>query len=128
MPSRSPRPPPPAPDGAPERWSVDAGASDVALLVIPPDARRRRVFEVDCRLAVRVADDADAPWHELRVEIDGAQQWSRRIASHAPSDTLDYHCRCEVAVGRALRVRAVGQAGAQAVRTRLLIEAEEASR
>jgi hypothetical protein len=124
MPSRSPRTADKAPT-TPERWSVDAGASDVALLVIPPDARRARVFEVDCRFIVRIAEDAADAWHELRVEIDGALQWSRRIASHAPSDSLDYHCRCEVAIGRALRLRALAKVGGRALRMRLLIEAEE---
>jgi hypothetical protein len=112
----------------PERWGVNAGAADVALLMIPPDARRERVFEVDCRFVVRAAEAGKTAWHELRVEIDGAVQWSRRIETHAPQDSLDYHCRCMVAVGRPLRVRALAKVGAGSVRVALSIDAEEAPR
>lgn len=115
------------PAARPERWTVAAGAADVALLVIPADARRERVFEVDCRFVVRAAEAGQTAWHELRVEIDGAQQWSRRIETHPPQDTFDYHCRVEVAVGRPLRVRALTRVGAATLRHALSIDAEEAT-
>lgn len=117
---------PPTP---PERWSVDAGDADIATLDIPPSAQRGRVFAVDVRFVVRAGDPGahqGAPWLALAVELDGRRQWSRRIEAHAPgqTDSLDYHCRCEVPAGRALRVRALTQVGA-AQRQRLQIEAEE---
>lgn len=127
-------PAPPAPPtaraaapAAPERWSVDAGGADIATLDIPPSAQRGRVFAVDVRFVVR-AGERPAPWLALTVELDGRRQWSRRIEAHAPgqTDSLDYHCRCELPAGRALRVRALTQVGA-AQRLRLQIEAEEES-
>jgi hypothetical protein len=115
---------------APERWSVDAGAADVATLDIPASAQRRRLFEVDVRFVVRAPADGQPGWHAMTVELDGKRQWHRRIDTHfdarAPgqTDSLDYHCRCDVGLGQALRVRAVTQVGGSA-RVKLVIEAEE---
>ncbi len=129
LPAREAAPPRPAGD-APERWSVDAGTADLATLHIPADAGRRRVFDIDVRFVVRAAAaaaaDDEAPWHAMTVEIDGAREWSRRIDTDrlGPTDSLDYHCRRDVAVGQALRVRVLTSlSGAQ--RVRLRIEAEE---
>lgn len=108
---------------APERWRVDAGASDVALLDIPASAQQVRVFEIDVRLVVRVP--AAGAWHALSVELNGAREWTRRIASAVPGDSLDFHCRRELGVGQALRVRVLTQVGGGAQRQRLTIEAEE---
>jgi hypothetical protein len=122
-------PPPPRPAGdAPERWAVDVGAADLAALHIPADAWRRRVFDIDVRFVVRAtaAADGEAPWLAMTVEIDGAREWSRRIDTDClgATDSLDYHCRRDVGVGQALRVRVLTQlSGAQ--RVRLRIEAEE---
>jgi hypothetical protein len=111
-----------------ERWRVDAGAADIATLSIPPSAQRQRVFEIDLRFVVRAPEPLAGAWHEMTVELDGVRQWSRRIDTHNPgqTDSLDYHCRVSVALGRSLRVRAITQVG-RAVRQQLLIEAEEAT-
>ncbi len=115
-----------------ERWAVDAGAADVATLTIPPSAQRERVFEIDLRFVVRAPLQAGrAAWHAMSVDLNGVREWSRRSATHNPADhpgqndSLDYHCRVLVPVGRALRVRAVTQVGG-AIRQRLVIEADEA--
>ncbi len=110
---------------AAEDWAVDAGAADIATLDIPPSAHRRRLFAVDVRFAVRAA--AAGAWQALSVELNGVREWSRRIDSHGPIDTLDYHCRRELDIGQSLRIRAVTQRGG-AQRMRLLIEAEEQAR
>lgn len=94
---------PARPPDAPERWTLDAGAKDLATLVVPPHAHRDRVFEIDCRLVVR-APMAPGAWHALRVCIDGALEWSRHIDTHAPGDSLDHHCRRVVHAGQALRI------------------------
>ena len=114
---------------APERWRTDAGAADVAVLDIPASAHRERVFEIDLRLVGRAAPLVAKAWQSMAVDLNGVREWSRRIEMHAPgeTDTLDYHCRVVVPLGRALRVRAVTQVGA-AQRLRLVIEAEEVPR
>jgi len=109
---------------AAERWAIDAGAADIATLDIPPSAHRRRVFAIDVRFVVRAPSAAAGAWHALSVELDGVREWSRRIDTHGPTDSLDYHCRRVLDIGRPLRIRAVtGLGGAQ--RMRLLVEAEE---
>lgn len=108
-----------------EHWTIDAGAGDVATLEIPPDAKRDRRFEIDCRFVVRAGADGEA-WHAMRVYVDGAQEWSRRIATErgAGSDSLDVHFARELPAGRALRiVAATDLRGAQ--RVSLRIDAEE---
>ncbi len=131
LPAMSPSAPPRPPTGAsasglPERWTRDAGAADVATLDIPPSAQRTRVFEIDVRFVVRVPVPAHGAWHAMQVELDGLRQWQRRVDSHNPgqTDSLDYRCRRVLAVGQALRVRAVTQVGG-ALRQRLVIDAEE---
>ena len=109
-----------------ERWARDAGGAEIATLHIPASTRHRRVFEIDVRFVVRTAANAVGAWHALSVELNGAKQWQRRIATSnlGQTDSLDYRCRRELGVGQALRVRAIGQVGG-AVRVQLLIEAEE---
>lgn len=108
----------------PEHWAVAAGSADVVRLDIPPDARRERVFEVFCGWVVaNRAGHADA-WHEMRVLVDGAQQWSRRVATHAGEDSLDLRLRCVVPVGRPLRLTAI-TALHHAQRVGLTITADE---
>ena len=113
----------------PERWRVDAGAADVAVLDIPASAQRERVFEVDLRFVGRASATAAKAWQAMTVDLNGVREWARRIEMHAPgeTDTLDYHCRVTVPLGRALRVRAVTQVGG-VQRVRLVVEAEEAAR
>ncbi len=108
----------------PERWRTDAGTADVATLHIPPDAQRARRFEIDCRLVV--AHKAEGARHGMRVEVDGALEWSRDAATQNPGDTdsTDYHFRRDVPVGRPLRV-VVKTSVKAAQRLALTIEAEE---
>lgn len=111
----------------PELWRCDAGSASVAVLHIPGALDRRRTFDIDVTLLVRVPVEGDGPWHELAVELDGQQQWRRRIPSHSPGQTdgLDYHCRIELETGRALRIRATAGVGGSRVQ-QLSIEAREA--
>jgi hypothetical protein len=109
----------------PELWRTEVGDA-VAVLHIPSALKRARTFDIDVSLCVRVPEDNAEAWHELTLEIDGKQQWHRRIASSCPGQTdgLDYHCRMVLEAGPALRIRAV--AGTQgAVVQRLQIEARE---
>jgi hypothetical protein len=115
---------PPATRPQPERWRTDAGPVDVAVLAIPPDSTRTRRFEIDCRLVV-AARAADAR-HAMRVEVDGALEWTRRADTANPghSDSMDYHFRRELPVGTPLRIVVKTEVrGAQ--RLGLSIEAEE---
>lgn len=109
---------------APERWRTDAGPADVATLHIPPDAQRARRFEIDCRLVV--AHKAEGARHGMRVEVDGALEWTRDAATQNPghTDSTDYHFRREVPVGRPLRI-VVKTSVKAAQRLALTIEAEE---
>ena len=110
----------------PEVWCADAGSQTVAVLDIPGSLERHRNFDIDVTLLVRTPQEHAQPWHELSVEIDGRQQWKRRVPSHSPGQTdgLDYHCRVMLESGRALRVRALVAVGGSRVE-RLLIEARE---
>lgn len=119
-------PAPPAPPVAarPERWRIDAGDADVATLVIPADSLRTRRFEIDCRLVVmRLADGAT---HGMRVDVDGDLEWTRKAPTENPghTDSMDYHFRRELPVGRPLRIVVKTQAR-QARRIALTIEADE---
>ena len=109
-----------------ERWALDAGPADLATLDIAPHAQRDRVFEIDVRFELRAPEDCEGAWQSLAVELNGRAQWQRRAATANPgqTDSLDYHCRVQVPVGEALRVRALTQV-ARARRLRLVIEAEE---
>ena len=111
----------------PETWQMDAGSEPIAVLSIPGLLSRARVFDIDVTLWVDVPSDAAGAWHELRVEFDGLQQWSRRIPSHNPgeTDSLEYHQRVRLETEQALRVRAVAKVKGSRIR-RLLVEAREA--
>jgi hypothetical protein len=114
---------PASPSAAPERWHADAGSADVATLTIPPDAVRDRRFEIFCRYVVAARGDGAA--HAMRVEVDGALEWTRREPTHAgASDSLEYRFGREVPAGQPLRVRVKTQAE-RAARLKLTIEAEE---
>jgi hypothetical protein len=116
--------PAPAGDGKPERWHVDAGAADVATLVIPADSHRTRHFEIDCRLVVMPL--GAGAHHAMRVDVDGGLEWTRRAPTENPghTDSMDYHFRRELQAGRPLRI-VVRTEAKQARRMRLVIEAEE---
>lgn len=111
----------------PEHWRTDAGDDPVAVLDIPGALDRRRVFDVDVTLVVDVPAEAGAAWHALTVELDGRQQWTRRIPSSSPGQTdgLDYHHRLTLEIDQPLRVRAVAAAGGGTRVRQLLIEARE---
>jgi hypothetical protein len=110
----------------PEYWCCDAGDEPVAVLDIPGTLGRQRIFDVDVTLVVSVPTESEGPWHELRVDIDGVRQWSRRIPSHSPGQTdgLDYHCRRVLEPGQPLRILAIASSQGSRVR-QLLIEARE---
>lgn len=108
----------------PETWRCEVGNSDVAVLAIPPDAHRDRRFDVFCRFVVTAkGDDAS---HGMQVEVNGAQEWSRRLPTENPghSDSLDYRFRRDVPAGQALRIVVKTQVQ-RAQRLDLSIEAEE---
>ena len=125
MPKAAPSNAKPAP---PERWLTNAGPADVATLVIPADASRTRHFEIDCRFIVA---------HKATGARHGDMQASTRRRRHlgmdrsrAPTenpghtDSMDYHFRREVPVGKPLKIVVKTEArGAQ--RVGLVIEAEE---
>jgi len=111
---------------APERWTAHATHADVAVLVIPPDARRDRRFEIACRYVVARKTEAPAR-HGLRIDVNGSLEWQRSLPTENPgaTDSLDYRFRREIPAGQALRIVAKSEAqGAQ--RLRLEIEADEA--
>ena len=108
-----------------EHWGVAAPRGDLAQLDIPADAGRERTFEIYCSFVVARRSDQTAAAHALRVLVDGAQQWSRRVPTAAgPSDSLDVRLRRTVGVGLPLRVTAVGDVEG-AVPLRLAISADE---
>jgi hypothetical protein len=109
----------------PEFWRTEVGDA-VAVLHIPGALKRARTFDIDASLWVRVPEDNAEAWHELTLEIDGKQQWHRRIPSSCPGQTdgLDYHCRMVLEAGPALRIRAVACTRGAVVQ-RLQIEARE---
>lgn len=93
---------------AAESWTIRAEDAAVAHLTIPGALNRTRIFDIDVQLVVRVDAVAPAPELGLRLEIDGAMQWSRTIAAcgAGQTDSLDYHCRLVVESGRDVRLRA----------------------
>jgi hypothetical protein len=116
----------PSSSAPPERWATDAGERDVAVLAIPPDALRDRRFDVSCRFVVAARGDGPAR-HGMRVEVNGAQEWARRLPTENPghTDSMDYRFRRDVPAGQGLRVVVKTEAhGAR--RIALSIEAEEA--
>ncbi len=113
----------------PEHWQISVGDAATATLVIPPDARRERRFEIACAITVAVPAgpaSGTAPWHQMTVQANGAQQWRRREPSSNPGawDGLDYRFLRSVPVGQALRVT-VTVAGQGVRRRSLVIEADE---
>ncbi len=124
----SPRPAADALSAGPERWAVDARTGDVAQLNVPP-ALRDRTFEVFCSLQVRYSGAPNGggkeAWHGLRVTVNGAQEWARRVPTDSGGrDSLDYRFRRVVPLGEALRVVVTTEVQ-HAVRTGLKVTAEE---
>ena len=114
-------------NAAVEQWQVDVGDADVATLHVPPTLARARRFHIDVRFVVQCPTEGGAAWHALTVEVNGRREWARQIETSNPgqTDSLDYHFRIELAVGAALRVRALTRVHG-AMRRRLCIEAVEA--
>jgi len=117
---------PPAAKTTPERWQLSAGDAATATLTIPADARRERRFEIACAVTVGVPEQATAPWLQVTVQANGAQQWRHRVAAHNPGawDGLDYRFSRSVPVGQALRIT-VAVAGQGVRRRTMVIEADE---
>ena len=120
--------PTPAQDPAqsPERWRTDAGDATEAVLIIPPDARRDRRFEIACAFSVCCPADIAGTWLEMTVLANGAQQWRRRIdVSNAGNcDGLDYRFARTVPEGEALKL-VIKTSVRGVMRRQLGIEAEE---
>jgi len=90
-----------------EHWEVSACDTGVAHLDIPPHAQRDRTFEVSVDFTVRALPGHEHPWLELRVLLNGAKQWARRIPTQRDgTDSLDYRVRCPVPLGQPLRITA----------------------
>lgn len=107
-----------------ERWAVETDRDDVARLDIPPHSSRERSFEISCSLRVAHPGSGSA-WHALRVLVDGAQEWSRRVPTDAGGrDTLDVRFRRIVPAGRPLRLSAIADVD-RAIPLGLSISAEE---
>jgi hypothetical protein len=127
----SPVPQRPASGGA-ERWHVDGGDAAQAMLRIPADLARERVFEIACAMTVQSPAGSPAAesgaWHQMTVHVDGQQQWSRRVPTHNPGsfDGLDLRLRRSVPPGKELRISAAVACGGGARRRSLRIEADEA--
>ncbi|NKI94600.1 hypothetical protein [Rhizobacter sp. SG703] len=108
-----------------EHWAEDAGDDDAAQLDIPPHATRERRFEIFCSFEVANPLGGDDAAHALRVLVDGAQAWTRRVATHAGSDSLDVRLRRVVPVGEPLRVTARTEVhGVRRVRLKITADEE----
>ena len=102
-------PPVSAADARPEHWSAETARDLVVRLDIPPHATRERRFEVYCSFSVAHSGAGDAS-HALRVLVDGAHQWSRRVATDAGGrDSLDVRFPRTVPVGQPLRLTAIAE-------------------
>ena len=96
-------------DARPEHWSAQTARDLVVRLDVPPHATRERRFEVDCSFRVAHPGDGEAS-HALRVLVDGAQEWSRRVPTDSGGrDSLDVRFRRIVPVGRPLRLTAIAE-------------------
>ena len=108
----------------PERWWVDAADRAIARLDVPPHATRERDFEIDVRFVVK-AGAGRQPQHGLRVLVNGAQEWTRRLSTQREGeDSLEWRQRRRVPVGEALRIQALTDVQ-HAMRLRLVVSAVE---
>jgi hypothetical protein len=116
----------PAGPSRPEHWSVRAGTQGVARLDIPPDALRERTFELFCSFVVGARSGQAQAWHEMRVMVDGALAWSRRVATPPDGpDSLELRLRHVVPAGRPLRLSAVTEVhGSQRISLTLTADEE----
>ena len=108
----------------PERWRVDAADRAIARLDVPPHASREREFEIDVRFVVK-AGAGRQPQHGLRLLVNGAQEWARRLPTQRDGeDSLEWRQRLRVPVGQALRIQALTEVQ-HALRLRLVVSAVE---
>ncbi len=117
----------PAPNAdAPERWTIDAGSSTMAVLDIPPHATRERLFDVHCAMTVHLREALDGAWHRLSVSANGNREWDRQLPTRNAgfTDGLEMHFRRRVPVGEGLRI-VVKTEVRWSQRRGLVIEAEE---
>ena len=97
----------------------------MARLDIPADGLRERTFEIYCRLVVSNRAGRTDATHAMRVLVDGALEWSRRVPTQIDGhDSLDLRLRRTVPVGRPLRLTAQCELHG-AVRVSLSISADE---
>jgi hypothetical protein len=110
----------------PEHYRVDVADESLAVLDVPPDAQRTRVFELACAVTVQTDGETSGAWHQLTVLDNGAKQWERREPTRNPGefDGLDVRYRREVPVGQALRITAAVRCLGSRCR-RIVIEADE---
>lgn len=117
---------PPPSRTTPERWAAETQGRGLLKLDIPPDAVRTRTFEISCSLQVQARGTADA-WHGMKVLVDGAQQWARRVPTHESGrDSLDVRFRKTVEPGRPLRLSVQTELHQAAPLTLQLVAEEEA--
>jgi hypothetical protein len=111
---------------APEHYRVDVADEALAVLDVPADAHRLRVFEVACALTVQTDDETGGAWHQLTVLDNGARQWERREPTRNPGefDGLDMRFRRDVPVGQSLRITAAVRCLGSRCR-RIVIEVDE---
>lgn len=116
---------PPPRRTTPERWVAETEGRSLLKLDIPPDAARTRSFEISCSLQVRAREAHDA-WHGLKVLVDGAQQWARRVPTHESGrDSLDVRFRRTVEPGQPLRLSVQAELHRAAPVTLQLVAEEE---
>lgn len=109
----------------PERWVAETQGRGLLKLDIPPDAARTRTFEISCSLQVQAGEGQDA-WHGLKVLVDGAQQWARRVPTHESGrDSLDVRFRRMVEPGQPLRLSVQAELHRAAPVTLQLVAEEE---
>jgi hypothetical protein len=77
-----------------------------------------------CAFVVKAGAGRD-PQHGLRVLVNGAQEWARRLPTQREGeDSLEWRQRRSVPVGQALRIQALSEVQ-HALRLRLVVSAVE---
>lgn len=111
---------------APESYRVDVADEALAVLDVPADAHRQRVFEVACAITVQTEDDSGSAWHQLTMLDNSTRQWERRERTRNPGefDGLDVRYRRAVGVGQSLRITAAVRCLGSRCR-RIVIEVDE---
>lgn len=115
-----------ASSSVPEHYRTDVADEALAVLDVPPDAHRLRVFEIACAVTVQSDGESPGAWHQLTVLDNGSRQWERREPTRNPGefDGLDVRYRRALPVGQALRITAAVRCLGSRCR-RIVIEADE---